>query len=134
MGLVHDNEIPLCLLGGFEAALIAREEVYRDDEDAFFVARELPWLCIKRGTVDQASVDPELILNLLFFPLFGKSARRDDQDLLDDSAEEEFLHQEPGHDGLACAGIIRQEEPNARQWQEITVHRFHLVGQRINDA
>ena len=42
------------------------------------------------------------------------------------------LNQEPSHDGLAGAGIVGEEEPDAGQLHEVFVDGLKLVGQRVH--
>jgi len=43
---------------------------------------------------------------------------------MDESAHFQFLDQQASHDGLAGAGIIGEEKTDARQFEEVIVHRF----------
>ena len=42
------------------------------------------------------------------------------------------LSSKPGHDRLAGAGVVGEQEPDARQLEEVVVDRFELVRQRID--
>ena len=46
--------------------------------------------------------------------------------------ELELPDEEASHDGLAGAGIVGEEEPDAGQFHEVFVDRFQLVGQRVH--
>ena len=59
-------------------------------------------------------------------------AGRDDQHAPDQAAGLQFLEQQPGHDRLAGAGVVGQQEPDARQLQEVAVDGLQLVRQRID--
>ena len=58
--------------------------------------------------------------------------RGDDQRPLDQAADLQLLEQQPRHDRLAGAGVVGQEEANARQLEEVVVDRLELVRQRID--
>ena len=62
-------------------------------------------------------------------PLFGEAARAHDQAPLEVPARDQLFDQEPGHDGLAGAGAIRQQES---QWRRgsIEVYGRDQVRQR----
>ena len=82
-----------------------------------------------------AADDLELLAELVLqfaLPLEGEVGRRDDQGALDQAANLQFLDQQAGHDGLAGAGIVGQQEADARQLHEVVVNGFELVRQRID--
>jgi hypothetical protein len=54
------------------------------------------------------------------------------EDALDQPSELEFAEKQPGHDGFASAGIIRQEETHLGQFEQIVVDGFELMGQRVH--
>jgi hypothetical protein len=58
--------------------------------------------------------------------------RRDDERPANQTAGLEFLEEEPGHDGLASAGVIGKEESDAGKLQKVVVNRLQLVGQRVH--
>ena len=51
---------------------------------------------------------------------------------LHQAADLQLLEQQPGHDRLAGAGVVGQQEADARQLEEVVVDRLELVGQRID--
>ena len=51
---------------------------------------------------------------------------------LDQAADLQLLEQQARHDRLAGAGIVGQQEADARQFQEVVVDRLQLVRQRID--
>ena len=48
------------------------------------------------------------------------------------AAELEFPDQQPGHDRLAGAGVVGQQEADAGELREIVVDGFELVRQRVD--
>ena len=82
-----------------------------------------------------ASHHYELLVKLLqefSLPLKGEIGGADDEHPLHQAPELEFLDEEASHDGLAGAGIVGEEEPDARQLQEVFVDGLKLVGQRVH--
>ena len=59
-------------------------------------------------------------------------AGRDDEGALDQAANLQLLEQQAGHDRLAGAGVVGEQEADARQLEEVVVDRFELVRQRID--
>lgn len=49
------------------------------------------------------------------------------------SAGDQLLHEEPGHDRLACARVICEQEAQWLPWQHLLVDRRDLVRQRVDD-
>ena len=74
----------------------------------------------------QAELLPQLVL-----PLLDQPAGRDDQAALQVAAEHELLDVEPGHDRLARAGIIGEQEPQRGPPDQLAVDGLDLVGQRL---
>ena len=62
----------------------------------------------------------------------GEVGGGDDEHTLDQAADLQLLDQQAGHDGLAGAGVISQQEADARQLQEVVIHRLELVRQWVN--
>jgi hypothetical protein len=58
--------------------------------------------------------------------------RHQDQDALDGFAEFEFLQEQSGHDRLAGAGVIGQQEAETRLRQHPPVYGLDLVGKGAN--
>ena len=51
---------------------------------------------------------------------------------VDQAADLQLLEQQAGHDRLAGAGVVGEQEADARQLQEVVVDRLELVRQRID--
>ena len=73
----------------------------------------------------------ELLLQLAL-PLEGEVRRADDQDALGEAAQFELADEQARHDGLARAGVVGQQEPHARELEQVVVDRLELVRQRIH--
>ena len=84
---------------------------------------------------DVAALHHQKLLVELFLefalPLERQVCRADDEYPLDEAPELEFADQEAGHDGLARTRIVGEQETHAGQLEEVLVHRFELVRQRI---
>ena len=50
----------------------------------------------------------------------------------DQAADLQFLEEQAGHDRLAGAGVVGQQEADARQLEEVVVDGLKLVRQRID--
>ena len=70
----------------------------------------------------------------LALPLEGKVGRADDEDALDQTAQLQFADQQTGHDGLAGAGIVGEQEADLGEFEQMVVNRLQLVRQRIDLA
>ena len=68
----------------------------------------------------------------LVLPLFGKASRADDEAALQITARDEFLDEEPRHDGFAGTGIVGEQEAQGLAWQHALVHGCDLVRQRFD--
>jgi hypothetical protein len=68
----------------------------------------------------------------LVLPLLGETAGADDQAALGDRRGHQLLDEQPGHDGLAGAGIIGQEEAQRLARQHGLVDGGDLVRQRLD--
>ena len=75
--------------------------------------------------------EPELQVQLVL-PLIDKAARGDDQAALDVLAQDELLDVQPGHDRLAGARVVGEQEAQRRARQELTVDGTQLVGQWLD--
>ena len=65
-------------------------------------------------------------------PLLHKTSGADDEAALQVAAGDQLLYEKPRHDGLARAGIIRQQKAQRLLQQHRLVDRSDLVRQRIH--
>ena len=68
----------------------------------------------------------------LAFPVADQAGRRHDQHAADQAAGEHLAEIEAGHDRLARAGVVGQQETQAGLGKHVLVDRQALVGQRID--
>ena len=68
----------------------------------------------------------------LVLPLLGEAAGADDEAALEVAARDQLLDEEPGHDRLAGARVVGQQEPQRLARQHRLVDRGDLVRQRID--
>ncbi len=71
------------------------------------------WLIAELVADVVALDDHELLVELLLqfaLPLEGEVGGADDQNALDETAQLQFLDEQPGHDRLAGAGVVGQQE------------------------
>ncbi len=131
MGLVHDDEVPPRPEQALAGVLDDRHPRDRRDDLVAFLPRVLAVV----GPEHVAANDVELLAELVrqfALPLEREVGRRDDQHTAHQAAGLQFLEQQPRHDRLAGAGVVRQQEANARQLQEVAVDGFELMRQRID--
>ncbi len=73
-----------------------------------------------------AELLPELVL-----PLLDEAPRRDHEASLDVATDHQLLAEEAGHDRLAGAGVVREEEPQRLPRDHFVVDGVDLVRQRV---
>jgi len=117
-----------------KADFVPSEEVNGDDERSFVIMGELAGFSLERSAIYQLAVEAEFLLKFILFPLLGEPARCHDEDFLYNPPEQEFLDEEPGHDGLSGPCVVGQEKANSRQREQVPIYGFHLVRQGIDDA
>ncbi len=69
----------------------------------------------------------------LVLPLFRQVAWADDEAAMQVAADQQFLDQQPGHDGFSGTGVVGQEEPKRLPRQHLAVDSRYLVRQRVDD-
>ena len=131
MGLVDDDEVPARAEQALPGVLDARDPRDRRDDLVAFLPGVLAVVGAEHVAADDLEVLAELVLQLAL-PLEGEVRRRDDQRALDQAAGLQLLEEQAGHDRLAGAGVVGEEEADARQLEEVVVDRFELVRQRID--
>ena len=123
MGFIADDQVPFprtheLLL----KLLVARQHVETDDQPIPVAER----IARPRVLDHVAGEDVELEIELLaefVLPLLNQAARRNDEAAFQIAAGDQFLHQQPGHDGLAGAGIIGKEEAQRLARQHFAIDR-----------
>ena len=65
-------------------------------------------------------------------PLERQIRRTDDQDPFNETPEFEFADQQARHDGLPGTRIVGKQKAHAGQFEEVLVHGFKLVRQRVH--
>ena len=69
----------------------------------------------------------------LVLPLLRETAGTDDETPLQVAAGDQLLDEQPGHDGLAGARVIGEQEAKGLAGQHGLVHRGDLMRQRLDD-
>ena len=98
-----------------------------------FSANQLP---VRRLLDRRAGDDLERQAELreqLVLPLLDQAARADDQAAAQIAADEQLLDEQPGHDRLAGAGVVGQQEPQRLARQHLAVDGGDLVRQRLDE-
>ncbi len=111
--------------------LIAGELVEPGDDEVVF---EKPIACtssfelvIGENFKGQMKTTMEFVL-----PLFGETARANNEAPLEIAAGNEFLDEQPGHNRLAGARIVSQQKPQWLAREHCFVNRGDLVRQRVD--
>ena len=132
-GKVDDDQIPL---GLFELGLqlrVAGQLIHPSDEQGVGVEDVVVDVGVDQLVGQQ--VEPESELEEQFvLPLLDQSAGGDDQALPDVVAQQQFLDVEPGHDRLAGAGVVGEQEPQRSAGEKLSVDGADLMGQRTDVA
>jgi len=79
---------------------------------------------------EDLEVEPKAAAELVL-PLLDEFSRRDHQTALDVAADLHLLDQEPGHDRLAGAGVVREQETQRLPREHVLVNRVDLVRERL---
>ena len=128
--LVHDHQVPVRLAQARQdvAALREVERGHRPRLPHPLVHAEL------RAQVAAAQHDERLVelLPQLALPLEREVRGGDDQDALGEAPQPQLADQQPGHDRLARAGVVGEQEPHPRRLQQVVVDRLQLVRQRVD--
>ncbi len=131
MRFIDDDEIPLGPAQLVFQVVITGNLVQPDDSAVRLqkgVARHRGLKGVTRQDVKvQLELEPEFIL-----PLCGQVAGHADQAAVHIATDDQFFDEQPGHDRLACAGVVGQQEAQRLAGQHLAVHSRDLVGQRLN--
>ena len=128
--LVDDHQIPVDLLQPWQD-LGALGKVQRGDDLLLLHPLVDAELIADVAALQDEELFVELLLQLAL-PLEGEVRGADHENPFDESAQLQLPDQEAGHDGLASAGVVRQQEAHAGELEEVIVDRFELVGQGIH--
>ena len=116
-----------------QQVLVARELVHARDQQRVLLERRRAEDGVDELRREDLEAQPELEVQLVL-PLLDEAAGRDDQAALDVLAEDQLLDVEPGHDRLAGARVVGEQEPQRRARQQLAVDGAELVGQRLDVA
>ena len=129
--LIHNDQIPVRSKQALFGVIHARDPGHRCHDLVLVLPRILTVLRAQRLAPHYLEVLTELVSHFSL-PLERQVGGCDDERTGDEAADLQLLQEEPGHDGLASARIVGQQEPNPRQLQEILVDRLKLVWQRVD--
>ncbi len=129
--LVYDDQVPIAALELLLQAVIAGDLVQADDGPVLFqegVAADGGFVGLAGQDLEpQLELEPELIL-----PLVGQVARCADEAALHVAAGHQLLDEQAGHDGLAGAGVVGQQEAQRLAGQHLAVDTRDLVRQGLD--
>ncbi len=131
MGFIDDDQVPLATQQAFVGVLDPRDPGNGRNDLVLLLPRVRAVVGAEYVAANHLEVLAEAVFHFPL-PLEGEIRRGDDERPLDQPPDLQFLVQQPGHDGLACARIVGQEEANPGHLQEVVVDRLKLVGQRID--
>ena len=133
VGLVADDQVPATIRRGelLLQVLVAGQLVQaRDDqvvlEEPVSGARGLE-LVVREDLERELEAGPQFVL-----PLLREAPGADDEAALQVTAGDQLLHEQAGHDRLAGARIVGQQEAQRLARQHLLVHRRDLVRQRAD--
>jgi hypothetical protein len=106
--------------------LVALGEVDRGDAAIVLEPRQLPKLPPHLMRIDDREAFIELVVELVL-PLDRQRGRAEDQYPVGHHPQPQLLEQEPRHDRLARARIVREHEPQPRLGKHVLVDRDDLV-------
>ena len=131
MCLITDDEIPVGDAQFFLNRFIPCELVEADDAEVRLrkhVARHSRLDAIVRQDLEmQVEFAIELVL-----PLFGEAARRDDHAAFQVTTDEQFLEKQSCHDGLARAGVVREDVAERQARQHLLIDGRDLMRQWLD--
>ena len=133
VGLVADDEVPVAVAGlQFLLYFLVAGELVETGDDEVGLKEPVAGaggfeLVVGEDFERKLEAAVELIL-----PLFGEASGTDDQAALEVAAGDQLLDEEPGHDGLAGARIVGEEEAQRRAGQHGLVDGGDLVGERLD--
>ena len=131
MRLITDHEVPAGVLQALAHGVVAGQLVQACDAEV--VLRE--GVACDGGLQHVVGEDGELQVELapqLVLPLLHQVARADYEAALEVAAGQHLLDEQARHDGLARAGVVRQNEAERHLGQHFLVHGRNLVRQRVD--
>ncbi len=133
VGLVADDEVEVALpAGGLELGLqllVAREVVEARHQQVLLEEGVAGVGGVDHLARHDLEAEVELLTHLVL-PLVDQHARADDEHAPRVAADHELLDEQAGHDGLAGAGIVGEQEVQRLAREHLLVHRRDLVRQR----
>ena len=133
VGLVDDDQVPVGLLEPFDQVFAAGDLVDPADEPIPFVEDIAGVGAVEQVLGDDVEAEPELVVELVL-PLGDEAAGGDDEDALGVAPDHQLLDVEPGHDRLAGARVVGEEEAQRLAGQHLAVDGLDLVRERVDLA
>ena len=116
VGLIDDDQVPLGLFELRLQLLVAGQLIHPGDQEGVGVEDVEVDVGIDELVGQQVEPQPKFEEQFVL-PLLDQAAGRHDQTLADIVAQQQFLDVEPGHNRLAGAGIVGQQEPQRSSGQ-----------------
>ena len=131
--LVDNDEVPAAVAGEVEQGLVAGEVVHADDEPRLLLEDRAAEGGADELVGEDGEVEAELEVQLVL-PLLDEPAGRDDEAAAHVVSQDQLLDVEAGHDRLARARIVGEQEAERHPGQHLLVDGLELVRERPDVA
>ena len=129
--LVHHHEIPLRVREFLLQFLVPGELIEPGDQQGMVVERVAGERLLREVAGEDGERKAELLVHLVL-PLLDETPGGDDQNTFGICPHQELADQQAGHDRLAGAGIVCQDEPQRLPGEHRLVDCRDLVGERLD--
>ena len=131
MGLINDDQVPVRNFQLLLQRLAAREFVQAGDAAVHLLKDIAADRRFRPVIRQQFKMQAEFLIQLVL-PLFGQVSGRHDQAAPEISADHHLFDEQAGHDGLACAWVVRQNIAQRQPPDHFLIHGGYLVRQRLH--
>ena len=121
MCFVDNDQVPLGVLELFLEIFIAGELVQTADKLVGFIKEVARRTLFLFFTAENLELDAKFLQQFIL-PLFGESARRDDEDPFGIRTHEQLTNQQASHDGFTRPGVVCQYEAQGLTGQHGLIH------------
>ena len=133
VGLVHHHQIPLGAAEPGDQIVVSGQHVEPGDQPGPLGHRVAGARRLHHVPGEQIELEAELLAQLVL-PLLHQAAGGHHQAAVEIAPHLQLLDEQAGHDGLARAGIVGQQEPQRAAGQHLVVDGLDLVGEGVDVA